>query len=93
MVAGINVDEDRNRPRPVLSNRIVKHSDVVRVIDKGFNPPLTVEARVIKRRRPISGDRETELTLGNFRPEITDLSLAQSETQWFQAVDHQSERR
>ena len=50
-----------------------KLGDVVRVIDKGFNPPLTVEARVIKRRRPISGDRETELTLGNFRPEITDL--------------------
>lgn len=50
-----------------------KMGDVVRVIDKGFNPPLAVEARVIKRRRPISDDRESELTLGNFRPEITDL--------------------
>lgn len=50
-----------------------KLGDVVRVIDRGFNPPLTVEARVIKRRRPLSDDRETELTLGNFRPEISDL--------------------
>lgn len=50
-----------------------KLGDVVRVVDKGFNPPLAVEARVIKRRRPLGNDRETELTLGNFKPEITDL--------------------
>jgi len=50
-----------------------KLGDVVRVIDKSFNPPLTVEARVIKRRRSISDNRESELTLGNFKPEITDL--------------------
>ncbi|WP_018130719.1 phage tail spike protein [Effusibacillus pohliae] len=48
----------------------VRLGDTVRVIDRAFNPPLQVSARVIQIKRDLVMPENTEITLGNFLPSL-----------------------
>lgn len=55
----------------------VELGDWVGIVDKEFNPPLRLKARVIKIVRDLLEPENTEITLGNFVPSITDAWLEQ----------------
>ena len=55
----------------------VELGDWVGIVDKEFNPPLRLKARVIKMVRDLLEPENTEITLGNFVPSITDAWLEQ----------------
>lgn len=58
----------------------VRLGDTVRCIDRKFNPPLLVEARVIEINRDLLQPENTHIVLGNFAPTITDENLKVQET-------------
>jgi len=55
----------------------VELGDWVGIVDKEFKPPLRLKARVIKIVRDLLESENTEITLGNFVPSITDAWLEQ----------------
>lgn len=55
----------------------VELGDWVGIVDKEFNPPLRLKARVIKIVRDLLEPENTEIILGNFIPTITDSWLEQ----------------
>jgi phage minor structural protein len=55
----------------------VELGDWVGIVDKEFKPPLRLKARVIKIVRDLLEPENTEITLGNFVPSITDAWLEQ----------------
>lgn len=55
----------------------VELGDWVGIVDKEFNPPLRLKARVIKIVRDLLEPENTEIVLGNFIPTITDSWLEQ----------------
>lgn len=55
----------------------VELGDWVGIVDKEFNPPLRLKARVIKIVRDLLQPENTEIVLGNFIPTITDTWLEQ----------------
>ncbi|ACV62696.1 phage minor structural protein [Desulfofarcimen acetoxidans DSM 771] len=57
----------------------VRLGDTVRVIDRKFNLEILVEARILEINRNLLKPEDTEITLGNFTPSITDEALKQME--------------
>ncbi|BAF60357.1 phage-related protein [Pelotomaculum thermopropionicum SI] len=53
------------------SSEKVRLGDTVTAIDREFNPPLAVEARVIEIRRYLDEPEKAEIKLGNFIPKVT----------------------
>lgn len=57
------------------SHEAVRLGDLVRVIDREFNPPLLVSARVQELDRDLIDPQNTKVVLGNFSPTIVDTTI------------------
>jgi len=53
----------------------VRLGDLVRVIDREFNPPLVVSARVIEIERDLLAPENTKVVLGSFAPSIVEAQI------------------
>jgi len=53
----------------------VRLGDLVRVIDREFNPPLVVSARIIELERDLLAPENTKVVLGSFAPSIVEAQI------------------
>lgn len=72
----------------------VRIGDTVHVIDRSFDPPLYLEARVIELNTSFSDPQADECVLGNFKPKASNMNfkaleakLIQKDAQWSDIVE------